>query len=210
MADITTFASCGRFGQFTSLHTLRRRPQLPNICGYTLGMRLCWLVFCLSLLCSVPGGSAEAETISVPETVATLVRPMLDLLQESIVECGERGKPSSCTDGERYVHERERTRKFEGAVRRLTKERGRSSDEALVVLICYNIGESQEETDAVIKRGQRMLPYLQKYRDQIPIIPSRQYPDSMLHNPANKIENFEGAMRAIRNHWKSTADNPEG
>ena len=158
----------------------------------------------------MPVRSAEPETVSVPETVATLVRPMLDLLQESVAECGERGKPSNCRDGERYVHERERMRKFEDALRRLTKERGRSADEALVVLMCYNIGESQEETDAVIRRGRRMLLYLNKYRDQIPIIPSRQYPDSMLHNPVNKIENFEGATKAIHNHWKSTADNPEG
>jgi hypothetical protein len=135
---------------------------------------------------------------------------MLDLLQESIAECAEIEKPSKCMDGDLYADQRERGRKFADALHKLTKQHGSNADEALVVLMCFYIGESQEETDAVIERGKRMLPYLKKYQDRIPVIPNRQYPSSMLHNPVNKIENFEGATKAIHNGWSSTADNPEG
>ena len=173
-------------------------------------MRWCAIAFIVSLLCSLPVSAADAETILVPEKVAAFIRPMLDLRQQSIAECGEVGKPSRCIDGEFYTHEMDRQRRFGEALHKLSKERGSSADEALVVLMCYYIGESQERTDEVIRRGRRMIPYLKKYQHRIPVIPSREYPSSMLHDPENKIENFEGAFKAIQNHWKSTADNPEG
>ena len=170
-------------------------------------MRWPALVLPLSLFWALPVNAADAKSVLVPEKVAVIVRPMLDLLQESITECGGVGK---CINGELYAHDRERGLKFQNALHKLTRQHGGSADEALVVLMCYYIGESQEETDSVIKRGRQMLPYLKKYRDRIPIIPNREYPSSMLNSPANKIENFEGATKAIHNHWKSTADNPEG
>ena len=47
----------------------------------------------------------------------------------------------------------------------LTQKKGRFSDEALVVLMCFDImGESQEETDEVIARDRKMPPYVEKYR----------------------------------------------
>ena len=170
-------------------------------------MRWLALVLPLSLFWALPVKAADAESILVPERVAVILRPMLDLLQESVTECGGVGK---CINGESYSHDRERGAKFQNALHRLTKQRGNDADEALVVLMCFYIGESQQETDAVIKRGRRMLPYLKKYQDRIPIIPSREYPSSMLHKTADKIENFKGATKAIHNGWSSTADNPEG
>jgi hypothetical protein len=72
------------------------------------------------------------------------------------------------------------------------------------------VGESQEEVDAVIARGKRMLPLLKKYQDRNPKVPSRTYPDSMLKGTSTKDDAFESAVKAINHGWHSTADNPEG
>jgi len=92
----------------------------------------------------------------------------------------------------------------------LTQKKGQASDEALVVLMCFYVGESQEETDAVIARGKRMLPLLKKYQDKDPKIPGRTYPDSMLKGISSKDDAFEGAVKAINRGWHSTSDNPGG
>jgi hypothetical protein len=75
--------------------------------------------------------------------------------------------------------------------------------------MCFDIGESQEEEDAVIVRGRRMLSLLRKYRNNTPTIPDRNY-DRLLRGAPSKSDAFEGAERAIRRGWHSTADNPEG
>jgi hypothetical protein len=92
----------------------------------------------------------------------------------------------------------------------LAQKRSHAADEALVVIMCFDLGESQEETDAVIARGKRLLPLLRKYQDKKPKIAGRTYPDSMLKGTSNKADTFEGAIKAINQGWHSTADNPEG
>ena len=168
-------------------------------------MRWCALALPLSLLFSLPARAADGQSVQVPENVAALIRPMLDLRQESVAECGEVGKPSRCIDGEFYTHEMERQRKFGEALHKLTEKRGSSADEALVVLICFYVGESEEEADAVIRRGRRMLLYLKKYEDRVPAIPNREYPSSMLHNSDDKIEYFKDVIKAIHKGRSSTA-----
>ena len=128
----------------------------------------------------------------VPEQVAVLVRPILDEQQELL---------------SRQKHGEHRLSKL---LYDLTHKNGRIADEALVVLMCFNVGESQEETDAVIARGRKMLPHLTKYRDRNPAIPKRTYGDSMLKGISNKAEAFDGAIKAISRGWHSTGDNPEG
>ncbi len=76
--------------------------------------------------------------------------------------------------------------------------------------MCFYVGESQEDGDAVIARGKKMLPLLDKYKDRNPRVPGRTYPDSMLKGKSSKDDAFEGAARAIHKGWHSTADNPEG
>jgi len=76
--------------------------------------------------------------------------------------------------------------------------------------MCFDVGESQEETDAVIARGKRMLPLLKKYQDKNPKIAGRTCPDSMLKGTSSKADGFEAAVKAINHGWHSTADNPEG
>jgi hypothetical protein len=92
----------------------------------------------------------------------------------------------------------------------LVERKGPDADEALVVLMCFYVGESQEDEDAVISRGRRMLSYLNKYRRAIPSIPDRPYPDSMLKDASSKEDSFQGAVTAIKRGWRGTWDNPGG
>jgi hypothetical protein len=136
-----------------------------------------------------PQLNGGARRVAVPAQVAELLRPILDEKQKSRQH--DQSQLSNLLYG-------------------LTQKKGRLADEALVVLMCFDVGESQEETDAVIARGKRMLPLLKKYRDKAPNIPGFAYPDSMLKGPSDKADAFEGAVKAINHGWHSTADNPEG
>ncbi len=126
-----------------------------------------------------------AEQTAVPSGVARLVRPILDARQEH-----EEGKLNQLLYG-------------------LIQEKGRSADEALVVLMCFDVGDSQEEVDAVIARGKRMLPIIRKYRRQKPQISGRRYPAVMLRGPASKADTFNGAVDAIIQGLHSSAENAE-
>jgi hypothetical protein len=161
-----------------------------------------WILFCC--LSAVHPLAAEAQAsapkeasqssdkvqgVAVPAQVAALVRPILDEKQKGA------------------QHDESRLSKL---LYGLTQKQGHTADEALVVLMCFDVGESQEETDAVIGRGKRMLPLLKKYQDKNPKIAGRTYPDSMLKGSSSKADTFEGAVKAINHGWHSTADNPEG
>ena len=135
-----------------------------------------------------PRSSDRAEGVAVPAEVGALLRPILDVKKEG----GQ--------------HDESRLNNLLYA---LIQKKGHVADEALVVLMCFEVGESQEETDAVIARGKKMLPLLRKYRDKAPNIPGATYPDSMLKGPSSKTDTFEGAIKAINHGWRSTADNPE-
>ncbi len=65
------------------------------------------------------------------------------------------------------------------------------------MLMCYYTGESGDNEDAVINRGRRELPYLHKYSKSDPVIPQRQYSDSMRLSREAKDESFEIAVSAI-------------
>jgi hypothetical protein len=147
-----------------------------------MNRRLLLVSFCFALFLrataetqSIPGpsGSGNPQVI-VPESVAVLVRPILDEKQRS------------------GSHEQSRLNNLMSA---LIGKGGRSADEALVVLMCFDIGESHE--DSVIERGRRMLPLLNKYREKSPRMQHRSYPDSMLRGVSNKNDAFNLAGRAI-------------
>jgi len=55
-----------------------------------------------------------------------------------------------------------------------------------------------------------MLPFLKKYRGKNPKIPDRSYSDSMLRGISTKADVLEGVIKAIKNGWRSTSENPEG
>jgi hypothetical protein len=159
------------------------------------------LTCCLSVVLSLTAGAqasapkeasqsnGRTQSVAVPAQAAALVRPILDEMQKG-----------------REHDERRLANLLYG----LTQKKGPAADEALVVLMCFYVGESQEEADAVIARGKRMLPLLKKYQDKNPKIPGRTYPDSMLKGISGKDDAFEGAIKAINHGWHSTADNPEG
>src|SRR5579863_6493170 len=159
--------------------------------------RNCVVLYCLAILMSVstrgqapaPGPPHPADDRVVPTQVAALLRPILDERQKGTQQ-----------DESLISH----------LLYALSQKKGRVADEALVVLMCFDVGESQEETDAVIARGRRMLPYLKKYRAGNPRFPERTYPDSMLKSAPAKSDAFEGAVKAINHGWHSTADNPQG
>ena len=138
---------------------------------------------------SSSGELQTPKTIMVPVQAAALLRPILDEMQKG-AEHDER--------------------RLSNLLYGLTQKKGRAADEALVVLMCFYVGESQQEADAVIARGKKMLPLLNKYQGRNPKVPGRTYPDSMLKGLSSKDDAFEGAVRAIHNGWRSTADNPEG
>ncbi len=131
----------------------------------------------------------KTQSVTVSAQVSTLLRPTLDEKQKGA------------------QHDERRLSKL---LYGLTQKQGRASDEALVVLMCFDVGESQEVTDAVIVRGKRMLPLLKKYQGKNPKIAGRTYPDSMLKGTSSKADTFEGAVKAINHGWHGTADNPEG
>jgi len=137
--------------------------------------------------------SAQKPTNTVPEHVAILLRPVLDELQHYRTEGG----------GDRHLVD-----EYFYAV---TKKQRRFADEALVVLMCFDVmGESQEDTDAVIARGRKMLPFIEKYRNRKPAIEGRTYPDSLLKSSSHKQSDFQGAIKAIKHGWRGTWDNPDG
>lgn len=166
-----------------------------------MSWKLLFLSCCLSALLSVatetqvsaPKETSEspgkARSLTVPAQVAALLRPILDEKQKGA------------------QHDE---RRLSNLLYDLTRKQSHSADEALVVLMCFDVGESQEETDAVIARGKKMLRLLKKYQDSTPRIPGRTYPHSMLKGTSNKADTFEGVVKAINQGWNSTADNPEG
>ena len=127
-----------------------------------------------------------------------------------VAQCGEAGSPSRCIDGKAYEQQQQREQKLNRLLKQLTRRKGLEADEALAVLMCFYLGDSQEETDAVINRGRRMLKYLGKYRFAVPVLPGRAYSASMLKKSSAKADDFAGAIKAIRKGWHRTADTPQG
>lgn len=145
----------------------------------------------LLLFLTGPSFAKESSKIVVPSQVIALARPVLDELRTYRTKGGD---PNRISD--RFFS--------------LAKQNGPFVDEALVVILCFDaMGESQEDDDAVIARGKRMLPYLAKYRNHTPTISGRRY-DSLLKSSSRKEEHFQDVVKAIQHGWRGTWDNPEG
>jgi hypothetical protein len=168
-------------------------------------MLACRWLFLLTVAFSaaVAQEAGHQPSTTLPEQVAALVRPILDLRQQSITECGEPGESTrkACLYGAGYEHERERWQKVAEGIANVSSRKTTATDEALVVLMCYYVGESGEHIDEVINRGRQMLPYLRKYEARTPMIPGRRYSESLLTSPDVKKNDFTGAIDAI-NHGR--------
>jgi hypothetical protein len=95
------------------------------------------------------------KTIVVPVQAAALLRPILDEVQKG-AEHDER--------------------RLSNLLYGLTQKRGRAADEALVVLMYFYVGESQEEADAVIARGKRCFRFWTSIKAETPRSPVAHIP----------------------------------
>lgn len=163
-----------------------------------------WFLLLLVAISMVSAQVADKEPVTVPKQVAALLRPILDLRQESITECERPGEPDgkACATGIGYEHEQKRWWRVGEAIAHLASQKTPAADEALVVLMCYYTGESGDNEDAVVNRGQCELPYLLKYQNYNPVIPEREYSVSMRLDADVKNESFQAAISAIRKGQK--------
>jgi len=169
-----------------------------------------WLLLITLMIVQTPVIRAQTQHTTdqvLPKGSADLLVPILDLRYESIRECGI-GKEFRCTSGPAGDRDTARWKKVEELVAGLIKNKSSSADEAVVVLLQYYVGESEgpDLITNVTTRGRRVLPYLLKYRDNIPSIPGRSYPASMLTDQDIRQEEFDEAIRAVKSGKILTVD----
>jgi hypothetical protein len=70
------------------------------------------------------------------------------------------------------------------------QQKNSASDEALIVLLHYYLGEanSEDELKEIVTRGKRMLPYLREYQSKVPRIDGKNYDDMLL--PVDTVREF--------------------
>jgi len=127
--------------QYQSLKNLKFQQSSLGRCSMKSKFRFLVLLMPI-LVCmahsQTPKGQSSGATrihqkLTVPEPVAHLIRPLLDLRQKSQqqpeVNCSADSDPTKCTDSNEE--------NFEKLLAKLTARRDPSSDEALVVLMCF-------------------------------------------------------------------------
>lgn len=133
-------------------------------------------------------GVDKHKHVTLPPRVATLVIPILDAEQEAF-------------DGPRPMDQGEGSHVWRVGVLmgKLFGNRTSVSDEALVVLLHYYVGEANggDQLQEIICRGKRMLPYLRKYQSSSPEIPQRHYSKEVLLELQTVRENFKDVTDEI-------------
>jgi hypothetical protein len=61
--------------------------------------------------------------------------------------------------------------------------------------MCFDVGVAHEESDAIIDRGRRMLPLIDKYHYRRPVVPYRNYGSGMQRSDVDA--QFEALIRLI-------------
>ena len=142
--------------------------------------------------------TSARETIEVPQTVAVLISPILDIEAESLRLCRST-KPQSCTEGREREEEAARSAEVERLTTDLLHRKGSTANEALVVLLCYYIGEGNGEDllFSTTSRGRQMLSPLRKYARHTPRISNRSYPDGLRLSLDTKKHIFDLAIDSI-------------
>jgi hypothetical protein len=145
--------------------------------------RLKILIFTIALTLQAANVTAA---IVPPRDVQELVKPILDLCVEAKASQGERQNAQVFQYG-----------KLMGV---LFQMRTKASDEALVVLMNFYVGESLGEDllHQVTVRGKRMLPLLLKYRNAHMVFSNRKYPSSLLLAPDVRKEDFDDTINNVR------------
>jgi hypothetical protein len=131
-------------------------------------------------------GFAAENVVVPPAAVQDLVTPFLDLRTQAASSKGEQQQAAF--------------QKSEKLLARLFKTKTRTSDEALVVLMNYYVGEAlgPDLVHEVSLRGKRMLPLLMKYRPASVSFSNKQYSSSLLLADDVRRENFENVVNSIR------------
>jgi hypothetical protein len=139
----------------------------------------------LTIISCLLFASVSAQ-VTPPANVQQILKPILDACAEAATSHGDRQNAAFYS-----------TAKLAGA---LFTEKTKASDEALVVLMAFYIGESTGEDliHQVTVRGKRMLPFLLKYRDANVIFLDRKYPSSILLPADVRKEDFEQAIKNVR------------
>jgi hypothetical protein len=130
---------------------------------------------------------AAATTVVVPPaTVQQLVTPFLDLRAQAELAKGEQRQVA--------------IQQSEKLLAQLFRRKTRASDEALVILMNFYVGESlgPDLVHQVTLRGKRMLPLLLKYQAPSVSFPDKKYPTSLLLADDVKQTNFDNAIKSIR------------
>lgn len=127
-----------------------------------------------------------AATATPPGEVQDKVRPILDLCEEAEAAQGE-PQNAAFYQAAKLMGE-------------LFHEKTKSSDEALVVLMNFYIGESSDRDllHQVTVRGKRMLPLLLKYRNSSVTFSKKEYPSSLLVAADVKKQNFDAVIKSVR------------
>jgi hypothetical protein len=142
-------------------------------------------ILILTIALTLQAATVAAEIVP-PRDVQELVKPILDLCADAKASQGERQNAAVWQTG-----------KLMGA---LFQMRTKASDEALVVLMNFYVGEASGEDllHQVTVRGKRMLPVLLKYRNAHVVFSKRTYPSSLLLASDVRKENFDDAINNVR------------
>jgi len=137
--------------------------------------------------------ASAAATVVPPLDVQKKVRPILDLCRQAASTQGK-GQDAAFFEAARLVG-------------KLSKEKTKSSDEALVVLMSFYIGESTGEDllRSITIRGRRMLPLLLRYRDARVFLPEKDYASIRLPAEVRK-DNFDNAIKSINARRRISED----
>jgi hypothetical protein len=127
--------------------------------------------------------------VMVPPSVARRVTPILDAVEEA-------------RNGPQPMNEEKGSPLWRASelVGKLFGDRSPTSDEALVALLYYYLGEAngEDQLQEIICRGKRMLPFLREYRSISPEIPQRHYSEKIRLAPETVNGMFEEATDEIK------------
>jgi|HubBroStandDraft_5_1064220.scaffolds.fasta_scaffold80943_2 hypothetical protein len=141
------------------------------------------LILAISLMLQTTTATAA---IVPPLDVQEKVTPILDLCAVATTSQGERQNVASWQAAK--------------LIAKLADIKTNSSDEALVVLMSFYIGEATGEDllHQVTVRGKRMLPLLLKYHNSSIIFSQKNYPSSLLLAADVKKQNFDEVIKSVR------------
>jgi hypothetical protein len=141
------------------------------------------LIFALIVALQV----ANATAVTVPpKEVQALLKPILDLRAEA--------------ESSQAEHQQSAFEQSEKLIAGLFRMKTRASDEALVALMNFYVGESLQPdlVHQVTLRGKRILPVLLKYRKAPVAFTGRKYPASLLLADDVRKKNFDDAIEAVK------------